>query len=63
MRRFILEAKVNASPWPSVAEIKHARGRSRVVSVSATALLLAVPLTRMPRSQLSSAQTLYRAAG
>ena len=62
MRCFILEARVNASPWPSVAEIRHACGRRRLASVSASALLFAVPVTRMSRSQLSSAQTLYRAA-
>ena len=58
----MLEARVNASPWPSVAEIRHACGRRRLAILSASALLFAVPMTRMSRFQLRSAQTLYRAA-
>ena len=61
MRCFILEARVNASPWPSVAEIRHTCGRRWSASLSASALLFAVPVTRMSRFQLRSAHTLYRA--
>jgi hypothetical protein len=41
IRCFILEASVNATPWQSVAEIKHACGRRRLARFSAAALLFA----------------------